>query len=97
MKKWVIVLFGIFLLCNPIYAKGPKGLPYQGGNKSYQGAGIGREVSSEAKEIKESNATKGGFGESVRERARQKTRIQLHKQLKIQQKEERKSNSTQQF
>lgn len=94
MKKWVITFLGIFLLCNSIYAKGPKGSSYQGGNKSYQGAGIGKEVSSEAKEIKESNATKGEFGQTVRERARQKTRIQLHKQLKIQQKEERKSNST---
>jgi len=51
-------------------------------DKPYKGAGIGREVSSEAKELKASNATKGEFGETVRERARDKKRIQIHNEMR---------------
>lgn len=86
MKRLIVIISWIFLLfVGSIYAKGPK-------DTSYQGAGIGKEVSSEAKEIKESNATKGGFGETVRERARERSRIQLHKQLMKQKKEEKNFN-----
>lgn len=76
MKRQISVLGGIFLLClGTNYALATEGAPYQG-------AGIGKEVSSEAKEIKTYNATKGEFGETVRERAREKTRIQMHKELR---------------
>jgi len=51
----------------------------------YQGAGIGKEVSEEAKELK-GEEEKKEFGQTVRERAGEKSRIREHKRFKKQQK-----------
>lgn len=90
MRKLVALMVSALVLSSGVvYAKGPQGGPSQPGpqigQKQYQGAGIGKEVSTQAKEIKQTNATKGEFGQTVRERAREKERIQEHKQIKQQQ------------
>lgn len=83
MREILLILGVIFLVFTAsVYAKGPKSGPHSMEDKPYKGAGIGREVSSEAKELKASNATKGEFGETVRERARDKKRIQIHKEMR---------------
>lgn len=77
MKKLVAFLAAISILSIlPAYAKGPRG------DKNYQGAGIGKEVSTEAKELK-GTENKTQFGETVRTKAQEKTRIQEHKRLRM--------------
>ncbi|WP_240702830.1 hypothetical protein [Thermodesulfobacterium sp. TA1] len=84
MKKLVAILAGVSLLgFSAVYAKGPQGGP--AGPKPYQGAGIGKEVSNATKELK-GEESKKGFGKTVRERAREKSRIREHKELKKQEK-----------
>jgi hypothetical protein len=86
MKRFVAFLVGVSLLgLSAVYAKGPQGGPEKAGPKPYQGAGIGKEVSNATKELK-GQEEKKGFGQTVRERAREKSRIQEHKELKKQQK-----------
>ena len=86
MKKFVALLVGVSLLgFSTVYAKGPQGGPEKAGPKPYQGAGIGKEVSEEAKELK-GQEEKKEFGQTVREKAREKSRIRAHKRLKKQQK-----------
>jgi hypothetical protein len=58
------------------------------GPKPYQGAGIGKEVSEEAKT--KAKSEKQEFGQVVKEEAQNKTRIIKHKALKQQQKEQKK-------
>ncbi|MFN3568016.1 MAG: hypothetical protein ACK4UR_03795, partial [Caldimicrobium sp.] len=59
------------------------------------GAGIGREVSSQVKEMRETKeGIKGETGEWVRERARNKTRIQLHKESQKEIRENKTLNAT---
>lgn len=84
MKKLVALLTALsFLSFLPAYAKGPQGGAEKGGPKPYQGAGIGKEVSTEAKEMKETG-NKTQFGETVRTQAQEKTRIQEHKKIMLQ-------------
>jgi hypothetical protein len=86
MKKFVAFLVGASLLgLSTVYAKGPKGGPEKAGPKPYQGAGIGKEVSNATKELK-GQEEKKEFGQTVKEIAREKSRIQKHKELKKQQK-----------
>lgn len=94
MKKLVALVVGILILGSGlVYAKNPQGEPSQASPKTYKGAGIGKEVSTQAKEIKEANATKGEFGQTVREKAKEKKRIQQHKEL-IKQQKSKSSNET---
>ena len=84
MKKFVAFLVGFSLLgVAPIYAKGPQGGLGKAGPKPHQGAGIGKEVSKEAKALR-GQKEKKEFGETVRERAHEKSRIEEHKELKKQ-------------
>ncbi len=86
MKRFIAFLVGTSLLgISALYAKGPQGGPEKAGPKPYQGAGIGKEVSEEAKELK-GEEEKKEFGQTVRERAREKSRIREHKRFKKQQK-----------
>jgi hypothetical protein len=87
MRRLVALLAGISLLgFSAVYAKGPQGGP--AAPKPYQGAGIGKEVSEEAKT--EAKDEKQKFGQVVKEEAQNKTRIIKHKELKQQQKEQKK-------
>lgn len=95
MRKLVALGVSVLVLGSGlVYAKEPQGGPSQAGHqtssKQYKGAGIGKEVSTQAKEIKQTNATKGEFGQAVKERAREKERIQEHKQIKQQQHQQKK-------
>ncbi len=49
---------------------------------SQKAAGIGKKVSSQAKQIKESQ-TKEVFGKKVRDMAKEKSRIEAHKKKKV--------------
>ncbi|MFZ8832225.1 MAG: hypothetical protein ACO2OY_08780 [Thermodesulfobacteriaceae bacterium] len=87
MKRVLVLLAGVSLLSFfTVYAKGPHG-GGPAGPKPYHGAGIGKEVSKEAK-IK-AKQEKREFGQTVREKAQNKTRIMEHKEL-IEQKKEQK-------
>uniref|UniRef100_A0A7C4NT41 Uncharacterized protein n=1 Tax=Thermodesulfobacterium geofontis TaxID=1295609 RepID=A0A7C4NT41_9BACT len=82
MKRFIAFLAGLSLLgFSTVYAKGPQGGPEKAGPKPYQGAGIGKEVSEEAKELK-GQEEKKEFGQTIREKAREKSRIRAHKRLK---------------
>ncbi len=86
MKKGALILVGIsFFIFSVGYAKGPEGK--KGEVKPYYGAGIGKEVSNATKELK--GEEKKGFGQTVREKARDKTRIRVH-QERIEKKKEEK-------
>ncbi|PMP66895.1 MAG: hypothetical protein C0190_04455 [Thermodesulfobacterium geofontis] len=82
MKKVLVLLTAISIFgLSTVYAGGPQGAGK--GPKPYQGAGIGKEVSTEAKELK-GTENKTQFGETVRTQAQEKTRIQEHKRIKLQ-------------
>lgn len=77
MKKVIVCLLAFSILgFLPAAYAGKKETP-----KPYHGAGIGKEVSTQAKELK-GTENKTGFGETVRTQAQEKTRIQEHKELK---------------
>jgi hypothetical protein len=87
MKRVLALLAGVSLLSfSTVYAKGPQG-GGPAGPKPYQGAGIGKEVSGEAKT--KAKQEKREFGQTVREEAQNKTRIMEHKELKEQKKEQK--------
>jgi len=77
MKKVITLIFIFLLLAFPFFLYGKKGNISQ----EFKGAGIGKEVSEEAKILKDSE-DKEKFGEWVRERARERERIEEHKELK---------------
>ena len=88
MKRVLALLAGVSLLSfSTVYAKGSYG-GGPAGPKPYQGAGIGKEVSGEAKP--EAKQEKREFGQTVREEAQNKTRIMEHKEQKKEQKREQK-------
>jgi len=87
MKRVLALLAGVSLLSfSTVYAKGPHG-GGPAGPKPYQGAGIGKEVSGEAK--REAKQEKREFGQTVKEEAHNKTRIMEHKELKEQKREQK--------
>jgi hypothetical protein len=91
MRRVVALLAGVSLLSfSIVYAKGPHG-GGPAGPKPYQGAGIGKEISGEAKT--EAKQEKREFGQTVREEAQNKTRIMEHKELKEQKKEQKRAKT----
>ncbi|MFN3504888.1 MAG: hypothetical protein ACK4Y7_01580 [Caldimicrobium sp.] len=76
-----LILSGLLIVNSSLYARGPQGMAGPKMGKDYPGAGIGKEVSPQVKEMREADQnTKGEIGEWVREKAQNKTRIQIHKE-----------------
>jgi len=76
LKNFSIFVLVFYLIAFPSLLYGKKG----NSPKELRGAGIGKEVSREAKILKECEE-KENFGEWVRERAREKQRIEIHKEV----------------
>ncbi|MFN4197002.1 MAG: hypothetical protein ACK4FM_03230 [Caldimicrobium sp.] len=99
MKKLcTFLVLSVLLISNStLYAKGPQGVGGPQMNKEYSGAGIGKEVSSQVKEMgKTKQGTKGETGEWVREMAQNKTRIKIHKEKQKEIRDNKTLNETKQ-
>ncbi|RKX57951.1 MAG: hypothetical protein DRP29_07545 [Thermodesulfobacteriota bacterium] len=74
IKSFGIIILSTLLLIFPssLYSKKGKG------SQRFEGVGVGEEVSTEAKKLKEMEEKK--FGEWVKEKARKKERIEMHKE-----------------
>jgi len=76
-KMLIVSGVAVVLTVSGSFAKGPGAK--KAGPNLYKGAGIGPEVSQEAKSLKNTE-NKTDFGKNVRESARDKERIELHKE-----------------
>ena len=93
LKNFSIFVLVFYLIAFPSLLYGKKG----NSPKELRGAGIGKEVSREARTLKECEE-KENFGEWVRERARDKQRIEIHKEMtKKQRKKRRKREKENKF